>query len=163
MRRWKDIIKFDVKLMSPFIDNHMWQGGLNFKHTRVNCTLADRLENMYSWMFCFRRVQPTRYISTLRIETECISYVEKDARVSLGYPNPNRETTRAVHNAAGGIPRDCIDIKIPGVTVRIDTNEFNNACTWNESPTCGVPHGARMCNKTSCSTLLCEELCKRFT
>jgi len=45
------------------------------------------------------------------LETECISF-EKDARVSLSYPNP--ETTRAIHNAAGGILRDCIDIKIRG-------------------------------------------------
>lgn len=48
-------------------------------------------------------------MSTLRVATECISYVEKDARASLGYPNPNPETTRAVHNAASGILCDCID------------------------------------------------------
>jgi len=47
------------------------------------------------------------------LETECISF-EKDARVSLSYPNPHSETTRAIHNAVGGILRDCIDIKIRG-------------------------------------------------
>jgi len=47
------------------------------------------------------------------LDTKCISF-EKDARVSLSYPNPNPETTRAIHNTAGGILRDCIDIKIRG-------------------------------------------------
>lgn len=97
------------------------------------------------------RMRSTHTLRPRGSQAGSVSYARKGRRGLTLIPK-----LHVRYNAAGGIPRDCIDISKYGVTVRTDIQANSMAAHLKRSPTCGMPHGARVVTKRAGSRFVCR-------